>query len=80
MRLDTERHIHRVHDGLPRRRVFCDGEEIKRCIFADTIVGIVQFYGDELVMNEARDGFVLHQKKGKVEVYFYPETIAELTE
>jgi hypothetical protein len=65
-----DEHIHRVGDGRGERTVFLDGEKIYRCIYADTKRGTVKFYGENPVMNAECDGYLIHEKVGKVEVKF----------
>jgi hypothetical protein len=66
-------HIHRVHDGRGLREVYCDGERIHRCIYADTRRGTVRFYGKNPVMNPECDGYLIHERCGKVDVIYVPE-------
>ncbi len=73
-----EPHIHKVHDGRGLRTVFCDGEQIHRCIYADTKRGVVKFYGRDPVMNAECDGYLIHERCGKVVVNFLPKTMLEL--
>lgn len=63
-------HIHRVHDGRGTRTVYCDGEIIHRCIYADTRRGTVKFYGENPVMNAECDGYLIHERCGNVKVIF----------
>jgi hypothetical protein len=71
-------HIHRVGDGRGLREVHCDGEKIHRCIYADTQRGTVKFYGKNPVMNAECDGYLIHERCGKVDVFFIPEIEQEL--
>ena len=58
-------HIHTPQDGRGAREVLCDGRAIRRCVYADTELGVVRyaaspyrFVKNELIYEEA-EGTVL---------------------
>ena len=59
-------HIHRPDDGRGRRRVLVDGKEMKRVIYADTLIGLVRYYEDPIRL--IGDKPVEHETRGRVEV------------
>lgn len=63
-----EPHIHKVHDGRGPRAIYCDGIEVKNCVYADTKLGIVKFYDYPYIKNAAGDGLLLNEKNGKITV------------
>lgn len=61
-------HIHTPSDGRGRRRVLVDGQEVKRCTFADTMNGIVRFDLDPLRWEVPGEKFMQGEKRGRVEI------------
>lgn len=64
-------HIHMVGDGRGLRRVYVDGREIRKVVYADTKRGIVDAYREPLKLDKHKKRVLTRRHRGKVEVVFY---------
>lgn len=63
-------HIHRHSDGRGQRRVFVNGNEVKRCVWADTKRGRVVYTPYPVRMRRNSDEIYTRMLRGQVTVEF----------
>ena len=64
----VEEHIHQPDDGRGRRRVFVDGKEISRVLYADTRKGFVRYVPFPMRAKRNGEEVLTRIRRGKVEV------------
>jgi hypothetical protein len=64
----TGSHIHTPRDGRGHRRVFLNGREIKRVVYADTKKGVVRIHDDPPRMHRWRKRIIERTLHGIVGV------------
>lgn len=63
------RGVHVAGDGRGPRRVLCNGVEMERVVYADTVRGIVRYVDGPIQTHKYGKRVIQRTKRGKVEVF-----------
>lgn len=66
--MSSSESFHHYCDGRGKRRVYVNGNEIKRVVWCDTLLGIAVFCPAPLRVNRAGDGAYTRRLRGAVTV------------
>ncbi len=65
-----QEHIHHISDGRGKRKIFVNGNEVHRCVLADTAKGIVKYHPHPVRVKKGTDEIYTRTLKGVVTVEF----------
>ncbi len=65
-----QEHIHHISDGSGKRKIFVNGNEVHRCVWADTAKGTVKYHPHPVRLKKGTDEVYTRTLKGVVTVEF----------
>ena len=68
--MTADDHVHRAGDGRGARRVICNGKEVRKAFYADTLNGRVMAYSEPLRIDRATGGVAAYELRGETRVEF----------